>query len=250
MAPDAKWIAVKIFNDRGQATTTGIHQGFQWLLDPDGDPSTPDAPNVVNNSWTMSTASCALDFQLDLRAAAGMLPVFAAGNYGPTPGTVASPANLPEAFAVGGSDNADAIYAYSSRGPSSCAGATAPALTAPAVDVRTSDLYGGYVTETGTSMAAPHVSGALALLLGQIPGLTADLGAPGVGRLGDLQPGCSLGQWHVDFGDYDRRDCGARQLPTHDHRHERHDDAHRDRHARRAGTAGLHRRRRAASANR
>lgn len=130
----------------------------------------------------MSTTSCALDFQLDLRnlRAASILPVFAAGNYGPTPGTVPSPANLPEAFAVGGTDDTDAIYPYSSRGLSSCAGATAPALTAPAVDVRTSDLYGGYVTETGTSMAAPHVSGALALLLGAFPGLTADLGAPGV----------------------------------------------------------------------
>jgi subtilisin family serine protease len=176
LAPDAKWIAVKIFNDSGQATTSRIHQGFQWLLDPDGNPSTPDAPNVVNNSWTMSTASCALDFQLDLRSlrAAGILPVFAAGNYGPTVGTVMSPANLPEAFAVGGTDNSDAIYPYSSRGPSSCAGATAPALAAPATNVRTSDLYGGYVTETGTSMAAPHVSGALALLLGAVPGLSAD----------------------------------------------------------------------------
>jgi subtilisin family serine protease len=176
MAPDAKWIAVKIFNDRGQATTAGIHQGFQWLLDPDGNPNTPDAPNVVNNSWATSTTSCAPDFQLDLRSlrAAGILPVFAAGNDGPLTGSVDSPANLPEAFAVGGTDNTDAIYPYSSRGPSSCAGATAPALTAPAVDVRTSDLYGGYVTETGTSMAAPHVSGALALLLGAFPGLTAD----------------------------------------------------------------------------
>jgi subtilisin family serine protease len=176
LAPDAKWIAVKIFNDSGQATTSRIHQGFQWLLDPDGNPSTPDAPNVVNNSWTMSTASCALDFQLDLRSlrAAGILPVFAAGNYGPTVGTVMSPANLPEAFAVGGTDNSDAIYPYSSRGPSSCAGATAPALAAPATNVRTSDLYGGYVTDTGTSMAAPHVSGALALLLSAVPGLSAD----------------------------------------------------------------------------
>ena len=37
-APDAQWIAVKIFDDRGVATTTGIHAGFQWLLDPDGRP--------------------------------------------------------------------------------------------------------------------------------------------------------------------------------------------------------------------
>ena len=120
IAPDATWIAVKIFNDRGTATSTGIHQGFQWLLDPDGNPATADAPDVVNNSWAMSTSGCVLDFQPDLASlrAAGILPVFAAGNYGPLTGTSSSPANNPEAFAVGATDDADVLYSYSSRGPS------------------------------------------------------------------------------------------------------------------------------------
>jgi subtilisin family serine protease len=176
MAPDAKWIAVKIFNDRGSATSTGIHQGFQWLLDPDGNPRTADAPNVVDNSWTTMMTSCALDFQPDLASlrAAGILPVFAAGNSGPTAGSVLSPANLPEAFAVGGTDNSDVLDPYTSRGPSACAAATAPKLTAPGVNVRTDDLYGGYVHDTGTSVAAPHVAGALALLLSAFPHLSAD----------------------------------------------------------------------------
>jgi subtilisin family serine protease len=194
VAPGASWIAVKIFNDRGAATSSNIHLGFQWLLDPDGNTATPDAPNVVNDSWTMSAAGCVLDFQLDLRSlrAAGILPVFAAGNDGPSAGTVFSPANLPEAFAVGGSDNSDSLDPYSSRGPSACAGVTAPRLTAPDTNIRTTDLYGGYVTETGTSVAAPHVSGALALLLNAFPGLpvaqqeaalqagAVDRGPPGV----------------------------------------------------------------------
>ena len=106
VAPDARWIAVKIFNDRGQATSTAIHLGYQWLLDPDGNPATADAPNVVDNSWTMTAGSCSLEFQPDLRnlRTAGILPVFAAGNYGPTAGTSASPANNPEALAVGSVD--------------------------------------------------------------------------------------------------------------------------------------------------
>src|SRR5262245_55151894 len=176
VAPDATWIAVKIFSDRGTATSSGIHQGFQWLLDPDGNPATADAPDVVNDSWTMSTSGCVLDFQPDLAnlRASGILPVFSAGNYGPLSGSSRSPANNPEAFAVGATDNADAIYTYSSRGPSPCGQPAYPQLVAPGVGIHTTDLYGLYADQTGTSVASPHVAGALALLLQAFPGLSAD----------------------------------------------------------------------------
>jgi subtilisin family serine protease len=176
VAPEATWIAVKIFNDQGVASSTRIHQGFQWLLDPDGNPNTADAPDVVNNSWTMSTGGCLLDFQPDLTnlRAAGILPVFAAGNYGPVAGSSRSPANNPEAFAVGATDDLDRIYPYSGRGPSACNQPVYPQLVAPGVGVRTTDLYGLYADETGTSMAAPHAAAALALLLQAFPGLSAE----------------------------------------------------------------------------
>ena len=109
MAPGATWIAAKIFNDSGTGTMSAIHLAYQWMLDPDGNPATADAPNVVNNSWTLATPGCSTEFEPDLAAlvAAGITPVFAAGNFGPGTSTDASPANNPDAFAVGATDDTD-----------------------------------------------------------------------------------------------------------------------------------------------
>ncbi|HRW05777.1 MAG TPA: S8 family serine peptidase, partial [Caldilineaceae bacterium] len=176
VAPDAQWIAVKLFNDQGTATVAAIHAGFQWLLDPDDDPNTADAPDVINNSWSFGNPSCNLEFQFDVQAwqAAGIVPLFAAGNYGAGTSTSVSPANYPESFAIGATNNNDAIYAYSSRGPSACGEAATiyPELMAPGVNIKSTDRYGFYTTATGTSLAAPHVAGALALLLSAYPNLT------------------------------------------------------------------------------
>ncbi|MDH4209312.1 MAG: S8 family serine peptidase, partial [Anaerolineae bacterium] len=163
VAPDAQWIAVKIFNDQGAGTTSFIHLGFQWLLDPDGNPATADAPHVVNNSWVLGTVpACNLSLQPDLKAlrAAGIIPVFAAGNFGPDSWSSASPANYPESLAVGNTYNTDQIYFESSRGPSACDETQSifPELVAPGVDILTTDLGGLYTTATGTSMASPHVT--------------------------------------------------------------------------------------------
>ena len=177
VAPGARWIAVKIFNDAGSSTATAIHQGFQWLLDPDGNPNTADAPNVVNNSWTFAYPGCNLDFEPDLESlrAAGILPVFAAGNGGPSSSTSYSPSNNPAAFAVGAINNSSQIYTYGSRGPTNCGGSAGPfpELVAPGVNIHTTDLYGGYYNVSGTSLASPHVAGGLALLLSAHPNLSA-----------------------------------------------------------------------------
>ena len=196
VAPQAQWIAAKIFDDSGMATVSGIHQSYEWVLDPDGNPATPDAPNIVNNSWTDTSVDCDMTFQTDLQVlqAANILPVFAAGNFGPDSSTSVSPSNLPEAFSVGATNNADGIYPNSSRGPTSCgrlADETFPDVTAPGVSITTTDLSGSYHTASGTSLAAPHVSGAAALLLSAFPVMTVselrlalaysaiDLGTPG-----------------------------------------------------------------------
>jgi subtilisin family serine protease len=179
VAPGARWIAARVFDDRGAATTTAVHLAFQWLLDPDHDPSTADAPQVVNGSWSIGTGpSCDLTFQPDVQALtrAGILPVFAAGNFGPTTGSGVSPANYPESLAVGALADPTHVRSDSSRGPSTCGGrpGTFPDVVAPGQDVLTTDRYGLYQVASGTSMAAPQAAGALALLLSARPGLSVD----------------------------------------------------------------------------
>ena len=198
MAPGATWIAARIYDSNGQTTPSVIHQAFQWLLDPDGNPSTDDAPNIVNASWGDAIAgACDAEFEADLDAmrSAGILVVFSAGNAGPAPGTGLSPANNPGAFAAGALDSSGNVASFSSRGPSTCTGGVFPDLVAPGVGVLTSDLTRGgvaqYASVTGTSFSAPHVAGAAALLLGAEPtlapadiedlllGSARDLGTPG-----------------------------------------------------------------------
>lgn len=179
VAPGARWIAAKIYDDSGSTTLSAIHRSLQWLLDPDGDPASDDAPDVVNNSWGIEDQpdACVLDFAPDLAAlrAAGILMVFAAGNAGPEAASSVSPANNPGALAIGAVDAQLLVLGSSSRGPSACGDDVFPTLVAPGVDVRTADLtYGGvflqsYASVDGTSFAAPHVTGAAALLLEACP---------------------------------------------------------------------------------
>ena len=102
--------------------------------------------------------------------AAGIVPVFAAGNNGV--GGMGSPASYPEAIAVGAVDENDTVAAFSSRGPSPIDGGVKPDVVAPGVLVPVAAPGGGYYLDNGTSFSTPLVAGVAALLLEANPGLT------------------------------------------------------------------------------
>ncbi|MBN1659261.1 MAG: S8 family serine peptidase [Anaerolineae bacterium] len=179
VAPGARWIAVKAFSAGGTGTTTDLHEAFQWVLAPcDSSGANCDparAPRLVSNSWGSSDGS-RTEFLPDVLAlrAAGIWPVFSAGNEGPGTGTIGSPASFAQSFAVGATDSSDVIATFSSRGPSPLTAETKPDVSAPGVGVRSAYNDGGYTSLNGTSMACPHAAGAGALLLSAEPTLSPD----------------------------------------------------------------------------
>ncbi len=193
VAFDAEWISAGVI-DRVDIPTTmaDAFTAFQWIADPDGNPSTDfDVPDVCSNSWGLSpiyhsqyTYPCDPYFWnvIDNCEAAGVAVVFAAGNEGPGSNTLRTPADRGStpynSFAVGAVDGNTSGYpiaSFSSRGPSPCGPyTTKPEVVAPGVNVRSCYPGGGYYTMSGTSMATPHVAGAVLILRQADPNATVD----------------------------------------------------------------------------
>jgi bacillopeptidase F len=183
VAPGAKLIASKILSASGSGTLQGVMKGLEWMLAPtdsegkNADPS--KAPDVINNSWGTNDGKL-LTFQKLMQSflAAGIEPVFAAGNSGPRAGSVGSPGSYPEVISVAATDKADKVASFSSRGPSPIKDATGsdrkPDIAAPGHQIMSTLPGGGYAALSGTSMAAPAVAGVVALILSKHKDLTHD----------------------------------------------------------------------------
>ncbi|HET9495368.1 MAG TPA: S8 family serine peptidase [Chloroflexia bacterium] len=177
VAPHAEWIAAKVFPNGGSSGNEEITEAEDFMLAPwdlnqqNRDPS--KRPHVINNSWGDSECWNS-DSWLITQAwlDAGIFPVFSNGNSGPAVGTVGTPGGYPFLIGTGAISTAtDTIASFSSRGPSCWDGGIKPDVVAPGVSVRSSIPGGGYANYSGTSMAAPHVSGVLLLLLDAQPNL-------------------------------------------------------------------------------
>lgn len=208
VAFNGQWMGAASLNVCG-GNTQNLIAAFQWAIDPDGNPATSDdMADVVNNSWydpSVNGEDCMSAYLAVEQAmeAAGIAVVFSAGNAGPGTGTITAPHNinvgLVNSFTVGalnGNSSSLPIADFSSRGPSSCPATDSslvikPEVSAPGVDVRSCLPVEGYGLLSGTSMASPHVSGAIMLLKEAFPNVTGkdlklalyftaiDLGEPG-----------------------------------------------------------------------
>jgi subtilisin family serine protease len=179
IAPDAKLIIAKSMGGEGGGSIVGLLVGMQWMLDPDGDPSTNDQPDIVSNSWGINIQHLGEDINLFRQLVvswreAGIVPIFAAGNDGPE--TAAAPAIYPESFAVGATTHHDTIAPFSTGIKVELDGGLLikPDISAPGAAIVSSYPGSKYARLDGTSMACPLVAGAVALAKGAFPGATID----------------------------------------------------------------------------
>ena len=157
VAPDASVYSVKVLDSRGSGKLSNLVQGMEWCVS--------QQIKVVNLSLSASKENQTFREVVIAARRAGITMVCAAGNSGPSPNTVGYPARYVETIAVGAIDDRNSVPNFSSRGKEI-------AVSAPGVDVLSTWPGRRYRKSSGTSMAAPHVTGAVALLLEADPALT------------------------------------------------------------------------------
>lgn len=163
--------AIKVLDDAGFGTWQDAADGVYWairgpdgIIDKDGDgkiAGDPDDDAVEVISMSFGGFSYSQVFHDAVKAAynAGIVLVAAAGNEGEE--GVTYPAKFPEVIAVAATDANDNVPSWSSKGPE-------VELAAPGVDVLSTIPGNRYAYYSGTSMACPHVSGTVGLMISKI----------------------------------------------------------------------------------
>ncbi len=174
IAPGATLMPVRVLSDSGSGLTSEVARGIDWAV--------AHGADIINMSlgfdcfdiWpTPSCEDTAVDAAIDRATAAGVLLVASSGNVASS--FLGYPAAHPGVVSVGAVDSSDTVWTEGG-GVGSNHGSSLD-LVAPGVAIIQETTRFGvyeYVALTGTSMAAPHVSGAAALVLSVDPTLTPD----------------------------------------------------------------------------
>ncbi|MEU9824147.1 S8 family serine peptidase [Micromonospora chersina] len=177
VAPDAQWIATN-----GCCDSSGVESLLKsgwWLLAPTdvhgNNPDPSKRPHVINNSWGQTLEHNFDDFFQAIDeawSAAGIFSVWSSGNTTPYAAcdSVSSPGSAESAYSVGAYGSDGTLASFSRKGEGE-GGRIKPEISAPGVAVRSSYPNNSYVEMSGTSMAAPHVAGAVADLWSYDPTL-------------------------------------------------------------------------------
>ncbi|MUK87572.1 S8 family serine peptidase [Ornithinibacillus sp. L9] len=159
-APDSDIFAVKALDYNGSGYLSDIIAGIDWSIS--------NQMDIINLSLGTSQDSVVLKQAIDQAYQKGILVISAAGNSGNKDGsgdTVNFPAKYPTSIAVAAVDSNNQRGLFSSTGE-------AVEISAPGVNVVSTYLGNQYIRMNGTSMAAPFVSGIIALYLQENPHAT------------------------------------------------------------------------------
>lgn len=174
VAPDVNFYAYKVLSAAGVGYTADILSALDAAMDLDGNSDTDDPADIINLSFTASAqVNDPIVAAVEVAINAGIIVVVSAGNggeYGDI--TNISPANSQKVITVGAIDKYDVLYSNSSKGELLNNNSLKPEIVSPGVDILSTHLGGGFAYLSGTSMAAPHISGASALLKQANPSLS------------------------------------------------------------------------------
>lgn len=177
VAPGASLLNAKVLDSNGSGSYDSIIEGLEWAA-----AHGAKVANLSIGTHSPSDGNDPLVQAIDrVSRSSGMLVVAAADNIGPGESTITSPGWADEALTVGAVDKQDGLANFSSRGPRLGDYGIKPDITAPGVDIVAARadgttlgpiVDGVYQTLSGTSMAAPHVAGAAAIMAQEFPAAT------------------------------------------------------------------------------
>jgi len=169
IAPEAKLINIKTTGKEGEGSMSDTISGLEYALKKEADIANISLGALIENC----DGSDALSRAVDEAYNEGLFVITAAGNFGPKKNTISTPGCAQKALTVGAVDESGYIADFSSRGPTTD-NRFKPDIFAPGVDITSAWIDEQYVVIDGTSQAAPHAAGVVALLMSANPNLNND----------------------------------------------------------------------------